>query len=66
METRRSADAFPFHKDVHNFIKAADTSLSPGRRTSPLTPDECEIIKEYVITVSNVKEPWGNSLPVMY
>lgn len=53
-------------KDVLDFIKAAETLLSPAMRTSELTSDECEIIAEYLITMSQVKHPWSKVLPVKY
>ena len=66
MEAQRSVDALPISKDVRNFIKAAETLLSPASRTSELTPDECEIIGEYVMSMCHVKQPWSKQLPVKY
>lgn len=66
MESQGCTDVLPFSKDVLNFIKAAEALLSPVMRTSELTPDECEIIGEYVKSLSNVKHPWSKVLPVKY
>jgi hypothetical protein len=68
MEGVRSTAAatLPISKDVRDFIKAAETLLSPAARTSDLTPDEIEIIGEYVITLSNAKQPWSKILPIKY
>jgi hypothetical protein len=66
METGRSANALPFSKEVCDFIRAAENLLSHGLRTSELTPDECEIIGEYVITMSKIEHPWSRTLPIKY
>jgi hypothetical protein len=41
-------------------------SLSPVILTSELTPDECDLIKEYVMMLSNTRHPWSKGLPVRY
>jgi len=64
--TATASQTLPFSKDVRDFIKAAETLLSPTLRTSELTADDCEIIKEYLITLSNVKQPWSRGLPIKY
>lgn len=66
MEPQRSADVLPISRDVRDFIKAAEVLLSPAMRISEFTPDECEIIGEYVKSLSNVKQPWSKVLPVKY
>jgi hypothetical protein len=66
MELQSPANALPLSKDVRNFIAAAETLLSSASRTSELTADECEIIGEYVMTLSHVKQPWSKVLPIKY
>jgi hypothetical protein len=53
-------------KEVQDFVEAAQVLLSPGLLTSELTPDECGLIKDYVMMMSNVKHPWCKGLPVKY
>jgi hypothetical protein len=53
-------------KEVRDFARAAETLLSPASLGSDLTTDECELIKEYVMTLSNVKQPWSKGLPIKY
>jgi hypothetical protein len=63
---RSSPETLPLSKDVREFIKAAEKLISPALRSSELTPDECEIISEYVMTLSNAKQPWSKALPIKY
>jgi hypothetical protein len=53
-------------KDVQDFIQAAERLLSPALRTSPLTSDECDLIGEYLMSMSNAKHPWSKRLPIKY
>ena len=53
-------------KDVQDFIRAAEKLLSPALRASPLTPDECDLIGEYLMSMSNAKHPWSKTLPIKY
>ncbi len=56
----------PPQKDVRDFVEAAEKLLSPALRTSPLTANECELIAEYLITMTNAKHPWSKTLPIKY
>ena len=53
-------------KEVRDFVQAAETLLSPALLGSELTTDECDLIGEYVITLSNAKQPWSKVLPIKY
>lgn len=55
-----------FQKDVQDFIQAAEKLLSPALRTTPLTAEECYLIREYVMSLSNAKHPWSKDLPIKY
>jgi len=48
-------------KEVRDFIEAAEILLSPALLTSELTADECDLIKEYIMTMSHAKHPWTSS-----
>jgi hypothetical protein len=56
----------PFRPEVQQFIRAAETLISPALMDSDLTPDECDIIAYYVMTLSNAKHPWAKDLTVRY
>lgn len=66
MKSQRSANVLPFSKEVCTFIRAAETLLSTASRTAELTPDECEIIADYVRTMSHITQPWSKVLPIKY
>lgn len=53
-------------KEVEAFIQAAEILLSPALRNYELTPDECELIRDYVMALSNAKQPWSKGLPIKY
>ena len=53
-------------KDVQDFMQAAEKLLSPALRTTPLTAEECYLIREYVMSLSNEKHPWSKDLPIKY
>ena len=53
-------------KEVRDFAQAAETLLSPALLTTMLTVDECDLIKEYVMMMSNAKHPWSKTLPIKY
>jgi hypothetical protein len=61
MEAIRSASTVPLSKDVRDFMKAAEGLLSHELRTAELTPEECEIIGEYIVTLSQAKHPWSKA-----
>lgn len=42
-----------FRKEVHTFINAAETLLSPVLLDKPLTPEECKIIEFYASSLVN-------------
>jgi hypothetical protein len=56
----------PYRPEVQNFIRATETLLSPASLGSDLTPDECDIIAYYVMSLSNAKHPWAKELTVRY
>lgn len=47
---------------VEAFISATETLLSPVLHPSDLTSEECELIAQYVTSLSNVKTPWSRYL----
>jgi hypothetical protein len=53
-------------EEVRDFAQAAETLLSPALLTSELTTDECDLIKEYVMMLSNTRHPWSKGLPIRY
>lgn len=55
-----------FRPEVQDFIRATETLLSPALLGQSLTPEECDIIAYYVMTLSNAKHPWGKELTVRY
>ena len=42
----------PFRKEIQEFVRASETILSPGSLGKPLTLDEAQIIKFYVISLN--------------
>jgi hypothetical protein len=56
----------PFRLEVQQFIRAAETLVSPALMDSDLTREECDIIAYYVMTLSNARLPWGKDLTVRY
>lgn len=59
-------NSLPVRKEVQDFILVSETLLSPALLTSALTPEECEIIAEYVMSLSHLKHPWSKSLVLRY
>jgi hypothetical protein len=55
-----------FQKDVRDFVGAAERLLSPALRTSPLTADECDLIAEYLVLMTNAKHSWSKGLPIKH
>lgn len=53
-------------KEVQDFLQASETLLSPALRTSELTCEECNLIAEYVMSLSHAKHPWSKSLIMRY
>lgn len=51
-------------REVHEFIEAAETLLSPALLDSDLTDVECEYIREYLMTMSRAGYPWSKGLPI--
>jgi hypothetical protein len=69
MDAIRSADPvglLSVQKDVQDFVQAAERLLSPALRISPLTSDECDLIGEYLMSMTNAKHPWSKRLPIKY
>lgn len=54
----------PVCKDVQEFIQAAEKLLSPALRATPLTAEECFLIREYVMSMSNARHPWSKGLSI--
>ena len=52
----------PIRKEVHNFLFAAEKLLSWGPRDPELTPEECHLICEYLITMSRDHHQWSSHL----
>ena len=44
--------------EVHEFIQSAEFLLSPALHSPALTQEECSLIAEYVMSLSNVRQPW--------
>jgi hypothetical protein len=59
-------NAYAIRKGVLDFIIASEALLSPALRSSEFTKEECDMIAEYVMTLSNSATPWSKSLPVRY
>ncbi len=55
-----------FSPAVEAFVSASETLLSPALRQSNLTPEECHVIAQYVMDLSNVKTPWSGHLLSRY
>ncbi len=66
MTPTKSKGVVTFRKEVGDFVRAAETILSPVLLSTELTPGECELIAEYVRSLSQAKNPWSKSLPVKY
>lgn len=66
MEATRLADVVSVQKDVQDFIEAAEKLLSPALRTTAFTPDECYLIREYIMSLSHARHPWSKDLPIKY
>lgn len=52
-------------KEVHDFLQASDSLRSPAILTE-LTHEECDLIAEYVMSLSHAKHPWSRSLITKY
>lgn len=55
-------NSLPVRKEVQDFILVSETLLSPALLSSALTPEECEIIAEYIMSLSHLKHPWSKAL----
>lgn len=53
-------------KEVQEFLQASESLLSPASLTSDLTREECDLIAEYVMSLSHAKHPWSRSLIMKY
>lgn len=54
--------AVRFSPAVQAFVSASETLLSPVLRPTDLTQEECELIAQYVMSLSNMKTPWSRYL----
>ena len=52
----------PIRQEVQNFLQASDALLSPAVLQSELTPEECLLIADYVMNLSDSNKPWGKNL----
>lgn len=66
MEATRLVDVVSVRGDVRDFVQAAEKLLSPALRTTALTAEECYLIREYIMSLSNGKHPWSKGLPIKY
>ena len=54
------------HPAVQAFISATQALLSPSVRSFDLTDEECHLIAQHVMDLSNVKTPWCGYLYSLY
>jgi hypothetical protein len=66
VESPISDEVLSARKEVVDFVRAAETILSQILLKPDLTQGECDLIAEYVKTLSHAKNPWSRSLPVKY
>ena len=59
-------DVLSARKEVMDFVRAAETLLSPALLHPGLTQAECDLIAEYVRNLSQAKNPWSRALPIKY
>ena len=52
-------------KEVQDLIQVSETLLSRITRLA-LTPEKCELITGYVMSLSHLKQPWSKSLVLRY
>ena len=57
---------YQFKKTYRDFIDATEKLLSPALRTTAFTPDECDLIREYVMSLYHARHPWSKGLPIKY
>lgn len=56
----------PYRREVQDFMRITETLLSPASLGDDLTPEECDIIAYYVMSLSSAKHPWAKELTVRY
>ena len=56
----------PVRKEVLAFVDASEYLLSPAMISPDLTPEECQVIAEYVMTLSKNNNPWSKLLSHQY
>jgi hypothetical protein len=69
MLTAKPVDDIDFasvRKEVRDFVQAAERLLPPVQFGEELTSEECDLITEYVMMLSNAKNPWSRGLPIKY
>lgn len=49
----------PVRKEVQEFLLAAEKLLAPVLRETELTPEECHVISEYLMTMCRDNHPWS-------
>ena len=60
------SNSLPVRKEVFDFLKASETLLAYPMFNSEFTPEECDVIADYIMSLSQSKHPWGKSLIVRY
>ena len=66
MQDTTLPSAVTFSPTVQAFVNASEALLSPALGRSELTPEECHVIAQYVMDLSNVKTPWSGHLLSRY
>ena len=66
LSTPPGTNTHTIRKEVLDFIIASEAILSAALHSSEFTKEECDMIAEYVMTLSNSANPWSKSLPVRY
>jgi hypothetical protein len=60
------ANNLPVRKEVLDFLKASEHLLAYPLFDSEFTSEECDLIADYIMTLSQAQHPWGKSLTVRY
>ncbi len=55
-----------FRHEVQDFVRAAEVLLSPALLKPELSPNECKIIAQYVMSLSHFDRPWSKLLNWRY
>jgi hypothetical protein len=63
VEGRSATPPYRFRQQVLDFLFGSEALLSPALRPSELTNEECAMIAEYVLNLSQPGNPWSKLLP---